>query len=72
MGTINVIFATLRREVNPLFGIMTIFPQAAVGEDHSESKRRKSEDELIFGFKPYDNALVVTLRIREGGLMSKE
>ena len=72
--TINVIFVASKRELGSLFGVITISPQSRVREEGKESKQTKTKEEPTLGFfeadkmgtfEPHDNALVVTLQIRE-------
>ncbi|XP_023912790.1 uncharacterized protein LOC112024385 [Quercus suber] len=78
LGTINIIFATPRREVGTSSRVMAISPQLIAREVRKKSKWSKSKDKPILGFsetdkvgtfQPHDDALVVTLQI--GGFKVK-
>ncbi|XP_065630300.1 uncharacterized protein LOC136067866 [Quercus suber] len=71
LGTINVIFAALRRTRSRLSKVMLVarLPARDVGQD---SKRARPDIQPVLGFseedkirtiQPYDDALVITLRI---------
>ena len=72
LGTINVIFATLRQNASSLSGVISVASKPEHKEWIRESKRVKYETLLTLGFseedkigtlQPHDDALVVTLRI---------
>ena len=74
MGTINVIFATPSRDAGPSSKIISIASRLDLEEQVRESKKGKieiqptlgfSDEDKIGTFQPHDDALVVTLRIRE-------
>ena len=73
MGTINVIFVTPNRDVGPSSTIMSIALKLEIKEQVQESKKVKTkirptlgflDEDKVGTFLPYDDALVVTLRIR--------
>ena len=72
LGTINVIFATLREEPYLINGIMLVSSQVEGPEGKASSKRPRISYQPIIGFleddklgtiQPHGNALLVTLRI---------
>ena len=71
IGTINVILAALGRTESCLSSVMSV-ARPSTKDDNWGSKRAKKEAPLMLGFsnkdkvgtiQPYDDALVVTLRI---------
>ena len=75
MGTINVIFAALRRSSFIPSKVMSM-ARLQAEDSNSEPKRAKIEIQLVLGFsnedkigttQPHDDTSVVTLRI--GGMM---
>ena len=69
LGTINVIFVTMREEPYPARGVMLMLMQVEGPEGKASSKRCKVSNQLIIGFskddklitiQPHDDALVVT------------
>lgn len=73
LRTISIIFVTPDRESGPSSRVMSISSQPELGKEDRGSKRIKAESEPVLGFlntnkvgtfQPYDDALVVTLRIK--------
>ena len=72
LGTINVIFTTLRCNVGSCSGVMSVASRPGLKEQTRESKRVRLESSPTLGFskedkvgtlQTHDDALVVTLRI---------
>ena len=72
LGTINVIFATMREEPYPAKGVMLMSTQVEGLESEALSKRFSVSDQPIIGFskddklgtiQPHDDALVMTVQI---------
>ena len=72
MGTINVIFTTLREELHLTSGIMLVSSQVEGPKGKASSKRPRisyqpiigfSEDDKLGTIQPHGDALLVTLRI---------
>ena len=72
LGTINVIFATIREEPHPAKGVMLMSTQMEGPEGEASSKRSRvsgqpiigfSEDDKLGNIQPHDYALVVTVQI---------
>lgn len=74
LGTINVIFTTLRCNARSCSGVMSMASRSELKEKTRESKRVRLESSPTLGFskedkvgtlQTHDDALVVTLRIRK-------
>ena len=72
LRTISIIFVTPDRELGPSSRVMSISSQPELGEEDKGFKRIKAESKPVQGFsntnkvgtfQPYDDALVVNLRI---------
>ena len=54
LGTINVIFATPRRESHPISGVMLVSPQLAKSKEETPHNKARVLEQLIIGFSVED------------------